>query len=478
MDKRSLYRASIFGIAFFVCGYCLPILSAAHYSALAGANPPNIILIHVDDMGWRDVGFMGSRFYRTPHIDALAAQGMIFMQGYASAANCAPSRACLMSGKWSPRHGIYTVASSERGKAEDRKLVPTPNETTLSDEHMIIPEILGNHGYVTCHAGKWHLHDDPLTRGFDYNIGGGHNGHPASYYAPYNNISLEAEEGKHLTDLIMEKTVAFLEATKEPFFLNYAPYAIHTPIQGIDSLSAYYQSQSPWKGQSNIAYATMIHNLDRNIGHLITTLKNSGKWSNTLIIFTSDNGGVYGITQQQPLRAGKGSYYEGGIRVPFFFVWNDRIAIGQDTATYITNLDLFPTILEAAGVSHSSFEYDGHSLLSLLSGEEEVAQTLRPLYWHFPIYLQAYDVHFNQSRDPLFRTRPGSVIRYGDWKLHHYFEDNGLELYHLGKDVGEQDNVVDQYPQKVKELMRKLDEWRKKTAAPVPTTLNPAFVEN
>ena len=171
---------------------------------------PNIIIINVDDMGWRDVSFMGSHFYETPNLDSLASMGMVFNNGYASAANCAPSRACLMTGLWTPRHGVYTVGSSERGKSAHRRLVPIKNTATLTDSVATLPEILKANGYSTCHAGKWHLSDDPTERGFDQNIGGAHNGHPQSYYYPYGNVNLESAEGDHLTDQIMNRVVDFV----------------------------------------------------------------------------------------------------------------------------------------------------------------------------------------------------------------------------------------------------------------------------
>jgi arylsulfatase A-like enzyme len=278
----------------------------------------------------------------------------------------------------------------------------------------------------------------------------------------------------------MSRAVDFIRSEKEPFFLYYAPYAVHTPIQPIEELVGKYQSKSPWspawpagRKQNNADYATMVENLDRNIGLLLQTLKTTGTAENTLIIFTSDNGGLFGITYQFPLRAGKGSYYEGGIRVPFFFVWPDHIQEGKQNETPISNLDLFPTLLDAAGVDLEQIRYDGQNLLPLLVDREPLKQ--RPLFWHFPIYLQAYDVNNNQDRDSLFRTRPGSVVRFGDWKLHHYFEDDGVELYNLKEDISEQHNLVAEHPERSAELYQLLDQWRKQVEAPIPTQPNPEF---
>jgi len=449
---------------------------------------PNIVLINVDDMGWRDVGFMGTEFYETPNIDSLAAKGTVFNNGYAAAANCSPSRACLMTGLWTPRHGVYTVGSSERGQSVHRRLIPVENRPTLTDQLPVLPEVLKANGYVTCHAGKWHLTDDPLLRGFDINIGGSHAGHPTSYYYPYGNVDLQGSAGDYLTDQIMNKVLGFVRSSERPFFLYYAPYAVHTPIQPVEKLKSKYQSKEPWNPtwpaswrQQNVDYATMVDNLDRNTGLLLAELESKGVLDNTLIIFTSDNGGLFGITYQLPLRAGKGSYYEGGIRVPFFFVWGDKIPTGVQNETPITNIDLFPTILSAAGIETGELAHDGENLLPLLVDDHPQGPTVesplesRPLYWHFPVYLQAYDVSNNQDRDSLFRTRPGSVVRLGDWKLHHYYEDDSLELYNLAQDISEQRNLVAENPEKSQELYQLLDTWRQQVGAPVPVELNPEF---
>ncbi|GAL89767.1 sulfatase [Jejuia pallidilutea] len=434
---------------------------------------PNIIIINVDDMGWKDVGFMGSEYYETPNIDYLSSLGMVFTNGYASASNCAPSRACLMTGQWTPRHGIYTVSPSTRGNSEDRKLIPIKNTHTLSPKHKTLPQVLSENGYVTCHAGKWHLSDNPLEYGFDVNIAGGHNGLPRSYYPPYKNVKIEKGNSQYLTDLVMENALKFVDTVQKPFYLNYSPYAVHVPIMAVDSIVPKYEKKSPWNGQGNAAYASMVDNLDRNIGLLVKKLKERSLFDNTLIVFTSDNGGLYGITKQKPLRAGKGSYYEGGIREPFFFVLNGKIQPNTRSDVPITNLDVFPTVLKYAGIDVARLHLDGHSLAPVL--EEEVKIFERPLFWHFPIYLQAYNVNDNENRDPLFRTRPGSVVRKGHWKLHYYFEDDAIELYNLFNDIGERHDLAKTNPKKVKELLNILKKWWKETNAPIPKTKNPEY---
>ena len=434
---------------------------------------PNIVLINVDDLGWKDLGFMGSTFYLTPNLDLLSTQGMIFTNGYATAANCAPSRASLMTGQWAARHGIYTVGSSERGQTEDRKIIPVRNTVTLDTTFQAIPEFFNNHGYETCHAGKWHLSEDPKDYGFDINIGGGHNGHPRSYYPPYGNVDLIAEHGEYLTDLIMAKTIQFVEVATKPFFLYYSPYAVHTPIQPVEHLKEKYATRISTPGQKNVDYATMIENLDRNIGLLLSVLKEKKVLNNTFIIFTSDNGGIYSISSQRPLRAGKGSYYEGGIRVPFLFVWEGKIRAGSQSDYPISNLDIFPTLLDALNSPREIAAMDGQSILPLLIEESVLPQ--RSLFWHFPIYLEAYRKNHQENRDRLFRTRPGSVIRDGNWKLHHYFEDNGIELYDLERDMGEQNDLAEKFPDVADSLYKKLDHWRANTSAPIPTQINPYY---
>jgi len=466
-QSRSLFGLLIISIIIFAISGC-------------EKSQPNIILINIDDMGWRDVGFMGSEFYETPNIDKLANSGMVFTNAYATASNCAPSRACLMSGQWTPRHGIYTVGTSERGKSRDRKLMPIKNSITLPDKMITIAEVLQDAGYRTCQAGKWHLGKDPRDQGFDISIGGAHNGHPSSYYPPYGNVPLDAPNGEYLTDLVMDKAIDFVnEAASGPFFLYYSPYAVHTPIHPVDSLFFRYVNKKPWMGQEHAGYASMIDNLDRNIGNLLNTLKEEGLSEKTLIIFTSDNGGHFRVTKQWPLRAGKGSYYEGGIREPFAIAWEGKIDGGQQSELPVTNLDLYPTILDAAGLKKQlrdnvSLPLDGISLIPHLTKNRNIEE--RPLFWHFPIYLEAYVSEDYETRDSLFRTRPGSVVRMGDWKLHQYFEDGGIELYNLSEDIGEKHNLAETNPKITQELLLILEEWRKNTGAPVPTEINPEYI--
>jgi len=422
---------------------------------------------------------MGSTYYETPNLDALAASGMIFTQGYAGAANCAPSRACLMTGKNTPRHGIYTVASSERGNPKTRKIIPTPNTLHIKESDFTLAEFLKNEGYKSATFGKWHISEDPLRDGFDINYGGTRAGSPGKdgYFAPYNNLpGLEdAKEGEYLTDRLTTEVIHFLEKQGSEKFFLYLPYfTVHTPLMAKDSLHKKYQGKAGGKGQDNPIYAAMVENMDTQIGRILKTLDKLNLRENTLIIFTSDNGGIRSISNQHPLRAGKGSYYEGGIRVPYIFSWPGIIQEGRSCNTPIVNLDIFPTLAYLLGKEASLNELDGMNIFPLLLGKN-IAE--RNFYWHFPIYLQAYRPLDDDGRDPLFRTRPGSVIRSGRWKLHQYFEDGGLELYDLENDVGERDNLAESNPEKAQELLEDLDKWRNKMAAPIPDSLNPLYEE-
>jgi arylsulfatase A-like enzyme len=434
---------------------------------------PNIVIINVDDMGWKDLSFMGSDYYETPNIDELSSKGMIFSNGYSSAANCAPSRACLMTGQYTPRHGIYTVGNSDRGESADRKLIPTINNQILAEDQVTISELLHLAGYKTCIAGKWHLSEDPRKYGFDVNIGGAEYGNPSSYFSPYRNKALtDGPKGEYLTDRLTNETITFLKNVgKQPFFIYFATYAVHSPLQAKEEIIQKYKKKAIGKGQANAVYAAMIEILDQNIGRLIQSLKDEHKYDNTFIIFTSDNGGVYNTSKQWPLRAGKGSYYEGGIRVPMFVVWSGKVKASTTCDVPVSNIDFLPTVLQVANVEiPKNKTVDGESVVSLLTGK--ASSLLRPLYWHFPVYLEDGNV---ETRDMLFRTRPGSVIRLGDWKFHEYFEDEGFELYNLKEDVGEKTNLMNKHPEMAKKLHNMLIEWRKKVNAPVPNILNPEY---
>lgn len=440
-----------------------------------GQQKPNIVFILIDDLGWADSGFMGNPVYETPNLDKLASEGFVFNNAYAPAANCAPSRACILSGRNTPSHGIYTVGTSERGDLKDRKLIPTTNKETLENDFVTLAEAVKIHGYKNASIGKWHIGDDPKKQGFDINIGGSHAGNPVTYFSPYKNEALkDGPEGEYLTDRITNEAINFIsENKKEPFFLYLPYFTVHTPLQGKAELVKKYDVKINKDSRFNAQYGAMIENMDENVGKLLVTLKTLQIEENTIVIFFSDNGGLASVSSQFPLRAGKGSYYEGGIRVPFIVKWPNKIEPNKSDIP-VTGLDIFPTLMDVLG-DKSDYKLEGQSLFSVLTKNKSLKE--RALFWHFPIYLEAGNPLKDEARDSLFRTRPGSVIRKGKWKLHQYFEDGSFELYNLYNDLGERVNLVNKYPQKVKELYKELKKWRKKNNASVPHELNKFYLK-
>lgn len=456
------------------------IVCSAQSTAQAAPNQrPNVVFINVDDLGYQDLGYTGSQYYETPNIDKLANQGMVFTQAYAGAANCAPSRACLMSGFNTPSHGIYTVENSERGDPRTRKIVPTVNQTVLADSTYTLAEFFHDQGYITSTFGKWHLGKDPKTQGFDVNVGGSKRGSPSKngYFSPYAMDHMpDGPEGEYLTDRLTTEALRFLEESREkPFFLYLPYYTVHTPIIGKEVLIDKFKRKKTSHGQDNPIYAAMIASLDENVGRLLAKLDQLKLSENTVVVFTSDNGGIRDVSYQDPLRAGKGSYYEGGIRVPLTIRWLGRISSETICDTPVSNLDFYPTFQALLEVKPpQSRALDGVDITPLLEGKE-VAE--RPLFWHFPVYLQAYNPKEDDGRDPLFRTRPGSVVRKGHWKLHQYYEDGALELYNLEKDVGETTNVANDFPETRDELHQLLQQWLKNRQVDIAFSPNFSYDE-
>ncbi len=451
----------------------LMLLSSSNKESL---DKPNIILIVADDLGWSDLSYMGSKYYETPNIDKLSKSGMTFYNGYASSANCAPSRATMLSGKYHTEHGIYTVRNSDRGSRKTRKIIPIETKTTLDLDFFVIPEMLKEVGYTNGHFGKWHLGDvgfHPEQSGFDVNIGGNRHGGPGGYFAPYPNPELENEpKGEYLTDRIGDEVVKFIDQNKENNFFAYVPFfSVHTPIQSKPDYQKKYSNKESNDYHNRPDYAGMIQSLDENIGKILDKIDTLNLSENTLIIFTSDNGGIRAISNQYPLRAGKGSYYEGGIKVPMIFSWKGKIEAETDSYERISNLDFYPTIKNLVGYKES-IDLDGEDLTPIFKGEK---LKKRELYFHFPIYLEPYRVQLDSGTDPLFRTRPGTVIIKDNWKLHHYYEDNKFELYNLEKDISESKNLVEINKEKKTELLMDLNNWRKAKNAPIPSKLNPYY---
>ena len=453
-------------------------LSGTPAQARYGQKRPNIVFIFIDDMGWRDVGFMGSEYYETPNIDKLAGKGMIFTNAYSNAPNCAPARACLLSGQYGPRHGVYTVASSSRGQSKFRKLIPIENTTVLDSNIVTIAEAIKSAGYVSASIGKWHLGDDPqfgpVDQGFDVNVGGYIAGHPQKgYFVPYNNPELpDGPQGEYLTDRLTDEALNFIETNKDrPFFLYLPHYAVHTPLQAKTELIEKYKKKPGSNGQNNSKYAAMIESTDQGVGRIMDKLNELDLAENTIVFFFSDNGGVKGITSNQPLRGGKGMLYEGGIREPMVVRWPGVVEPGTTSDTPVIGIDLYPTILEMVDIEKPKDKLlDGESIVPLLKGRRNLDR--KAIFWHFPAYLQG---KAEGARDPHFRTRPAGAVRAGDFKLIEYFEDGDLELYNLTDDIAEQNNLADTMPEKAAELHTLMLAWRKAVNAPVPTELNPDY---
>lgn len=438
---------------------------------------PNVLFIYLDDFGWRDTEFMGSDFYETPNLDRIAETGMVFTNAYACAANCAPSRASLLSGQYSPRHEIYNVGTSRRGKPKFGSLMHVPGTDTLRPETRTWAEQIRSAGYTTATMGKWHLSGDPLPHGFDVNVGGSHSGSPPKgYFPPHPNApGLEdAPEDEYLTDRLHDEALRFIETNRErPWLLYLTHFAVHTPLQGKPDLVDKYEAKPPGELHDSAVMAAMIESVDVGVGRILERLDELGLADETVVILSSDNGGYGPATSMSPLKGYKGTYYEGGIRVPLAVRWPDVVDPGSISEVPVTGVDLYPTLCAITAAKLPSDQpLDGVDLTPLLRGDGQLSD--RALFWHFPAYLQSYSRKDGQ-RDPLFRSRPCGVIRDGDWKLIEYFEDGAIELFNLRDDIGETENLTVARPGRAEALLVKLRRWRDQTAAPVPTEPNPRY---
>lgn len=438
----------------------------------AAQDKPNIVLIMADDLGWTDLSCAGSGYYETPNIDRLASEGLTFSSYYVCQ-NCAPTRAALISGQYAPRTGVYTVGTPNRGRAENRKMIPPPNSTKLPLEKITIAQAMRTAGYVTGMFGKWHLGAGPKhhpgKRGFDEAIVS--NGRHFNFVT---NPRTEVKEGEYLADYLTDRAVDFIKRRHDkPFFLYLPHFAVHTPIQAKKELIPKYKKKPPAGGHNDPVYAAMIQSVDESVGRIMKTLDESGIADNTLVIFTSDNGGLggypvpgtdktKGITDNAPLHGGKGMLYEGGVRVPFIARWPKVVPKQSKCDEPIVHVDLYPTFVDLAGAEPpEDYILDGVSFASLLAkpaGELD----REAIYWHMPGYLQAY------IKEATWRTTPVSVIRMGDYKLMEFYEDGRLELYNLAGDLSETTNLADQQPEKASQLHEKLKEWLKRTNARLP----------
>jgi arylsulfatase A-like enzyme len=442
--------------------------------AQASVSLPNIVWILIDDMGWRDLGCYWHGQHRTPHIDRMAAEGMKFTQAYANAPNCAPSRASMMTGTLPPRHGIYTVGSSKRGKSKNRKLIPLVNSTVLPDSAITIAEHLRPHGYKSAAVGKWHLGDDPRTQGFDVNVAGDKSGHPKSYFSPYKNRNLEdGPEGENLTDRITTEALAFLEGEPEhPRFLYMTFFAVHTPVQGKEELRERYRAAALEAGATEKEarkaghYGAMVETVDSNVGRLLERIDELER--ETIVLLFSDNGGHASFTKMDPLRGSKGMLYEGGIREPLILRAPGRIEAGQVCEVPVTSVDFLPTMLAAAGIPVAQAAVlDGIDLSPLFAGE---SLPERSLYWYFPAYLEGY----TKQHGP-WRTTPTCAVRRGNHKLIEYFDDGSFELYDLEADAGESRNLLSTHGEVGEQLKQDMASWMKRVGVPDQFERNPEY---
>jgi len=448
------------------------LLLAVFFSSSKGAENPNILFIFADDLGWKDVGYQGTDFYETPRIDAFAKTGMVFTDGYSAAGNCQPSRACLTSGQYTPRHDVYAVKSTNRGPEELMRLVPVPNKSGIPAKELSMADALQSAGYATAIFGKWHLGGpdgcEPTEQGFEV------------YYDSANCGSANKTKGKIQDDpkgifSMTREASAFMEKNAKagkPFFAYLSHHAIHTALESRKETLEHFKGKAPGKQHGDALYAACTKDLDTGVGTLLDKLDELGIADNTLVVFTSDNGGS-NQSSQEPLRGNKGAYYEGGIREPFIVRWPGVTKPGSKSGTPVLNIDLFPTFADAAGAEIPEGKIlDGESLRPLCAGG---ALKRESVFWHFPGYL---DRPVTRGRDKDFRTRPVSVIRKGDWKLHLYHEEwlldggreklatnNAAELYNLSGDIGERHDLANENTAKRDELLDGLLAWFVKTDA-------------
>lgn len=440
---------------------------------------PNIVFVFADDLGWADVPFQGSDFMETPRLESLRQQGMTFTNAYASMANCAPSRACMLSSMYSPRHAVYAVQSTKRGPVNEMRLQPVPNVVDLDTNIVTFAEAMRGAGYRTGLFGKWHLGfgdgHKPTDQGFDDYLD--------SRYPNPNRFRDEPDDPKGLFS-ISRAACEFIEENRDRPFLAYiSHHAIHTALEARPSSLRKFQDKAPGKQHSDPLYAACTYDLDAAVGVVLDKLDELSLAENTFVLFTSDNGGTQ-KSSQEPLRGSKGGYYEGGIREPMLVRWPGVVQPGSVCDVPVSNIDFYPTFLDFAGAVHSGAQaMDGESLVPLLRASGTLQR--EALFWHFPGYLNDPVL---RPRDPIFRTRPVTVVRKGDWKLHLYHEEwqldggrdrldanNAVELYNLRDDVGEHDNLALSNSEKREELIDEILSFWNRTGAVLPTEPNPEY---
>ncbi|MBX3177379.1 MAG: sulfatase [Candidatus Hydrogenedentes bacterium] len=441
------------------------------------ARKPNVLLILIDDLGWKDLGCYGGALYETPHTDQLAREGLRFTQAYANCPVCSPSRAALMTGKNPARLGFtgHITAIGRHRWPEKGRIIPPQDRMYLPHEEVTIAEVLKAKGYATASVGKWHLGHEgywPEDQGFDVNIGGWTHGSPPTYYYPYENPEKDwnariptlkpGPEGQYLTDRLTDEAIAFVrEHRKQPFFLYLTYYAVHTPLEAPGGLEEKYRAKFAGKETGiHPAYAAMVENMDRNVGRVLDTLKELDLEEETFVVFTSDNGGLETSGVQTPLREGKGTLYEGGIRVPLIVRWPGHVPAGAVTDQISMGTDLLPTIDAVTGADEPAAEtIDGYDLSPLWRGAAEIDR--KPQVWYYP--------HYHERA-----KRPGVAIRKGRYKLIETYDPVDVELYDLEADLSESANLAEQMPEKVSELRAELNAYLEGVCE-VRHTLNPGF---
>ena len=472
---REIKRATLFFLSLLLASF-----------GGAAENPRlNIVFILIDDMGWTDLGCYGSDYYETPNVDRLAQQGMKFTDAYAASCVCSPTRVSILTGKFPGRlhitHAI-PIQGAERIK-EPLPLIEAIYRKNLPLEEVTIAEALKPGGYVSAFMGKWHVCWEkefyPKAQGFDLNVGGNNMGNPGNYFYPYNgawrmtkkhpmtrwNTLPDGKKGEYLTDRLTDEAIKFIDKNKErPFFLYLSHYAVHTPLQAPEQLIKKYKKKPVGKHHRNPVYAAMVESVDHSVGRIMSKLEQLGIADDTVVVFTSDNGGHGRITSHLPLRGNKGNFYEGGIRVPLIVRWPGVVKPGSQCKVPVISTDFFPTILEIAGLpSRPECHLDGVDMVPLLKGQRSIDRDA--LYWHYPNYIGAGHPG---------GARPCSVVRKGDWKLIESLENNRLELFDLSKDLGETNDLAAVMPEKAGLLKNLLDDWRKEAGVQMPR-INPDF---
>lgn len=457
----------------------LAILSSALYgirpetaTASSKRSNPNFVFLFMDDLGWADLGCYGNEFHETSNIDRLAREGMKFTDAYAACPVCSPTRASTLTGKYPARLDITDWIPGRKPQPSEKLIAPRFSQQ-LPLEEVTLAEALGRAGYISASIGKWHLGDEsyyPEKQGFALNFLGSAMGYTRSYFCQPEEVEAgECQEGEYLTDRLTDEALKFIQKNRgKPFFLYLPHYAVHTPIEGKKDKVEKYQANFKRLGiKANSEYAAMVESSDDSVGRIMRKLNELKLDERTVVIFTSDNGGLryeqkstQAVTSNAPLRAGKGHLYEGGIREPLIVRWPGAIKPGSTCDLPVTSTDFFPTMLEIAGITRRPGEgLDGESLVPLLKRTGGLKR--RAIYWHYPHYS-------NQGGEP------GGAIRYGDHKLIEFYEDQRLELYDLRRDLGERKNLAATMPRKAATLRSMLDDWRKSVGAKMPTP-NPDF---